>query len=670
MKISLNWLREFVDLPDDPQTLGRKVTSVGLAVDLLESKGGDTLYEFDITTNRPDCLNHLGMAREVGAIYGSTVRKPVFEVKEADEDTANVFSIDIADPDLCGRYCGRYIEGVRIGPSPEWLQKRLESIGQRSINNVADVTNFVMMELGQPLHAFDADTLHHQQIIVRRADVDERITTLDGQQRTLNPSILVIADADRPVAIAGVMGGAETEISNKTANVLLESAYFFPAGIRKTARSLSMSTEASYRYERGGDIELARYACDRAAALIQQVAGGRIYRGAIDVYPAPHQPVVASLRRHRIEEFLGAPVPDDVVDRIFQRLGFQPARTPEGWTVTVPSYRVDVGDEEDLLEEVARHHGFDNFPATLPPFAGSGSGKPYDQEERQLRNDLSAFGYSETYGLSFTDETTEARFGHAEKPVRLLNPMSEDWTLLRSSLVSGILQAVEWNMHRGRRDLQLYELGKVYREGSEKRMLVLAATGMLLQKSVHENPREAGFYDIKGDVEAILRAFDVSGTTTRENLPKYYHPGRSARLGGFAVAGEIHPDYTPAMKPHQRICLAEIDVDEILKSRLRHEAKPVLKYPSIRRDLSLLLERGVEYAAIRNTIADAGIAELVRFEPFDRLDKGPFPDSKYSLSVSLIYQSPERTLTDNEVESLDRRILELLEQRLGAQLRK
>lgn len=670
MKISLNWLKEFVDIPDDPATLGRKVTSVGLALDAMESHGTDTLFEFDITTNRPDCLNHMGMAREVSAIYGSPVRPPKFDFKESGDATDNVFSIDIADPDLCGRYCGRYIEGVKIGPSPDWLKNRLESIGQRSINNVADVTNFVMMEIGQPLHAFDADTLHNQQIIVRRADVDEKITTLDGQVRTLNPSILVIADADRPVAIAGVMGGAETEISGKTTNVLLESAYFFPAGIRKTARSLAMSSEASYRYERGGDIELARYACDRAAALIQQVAGGRIYKGAIDVYPAKHVPVKARLRRPRIAGFLGATVPDDAVDRIFQRLGFQPTRTEDGWSVTVPSYRVDVSAEADLLEEVARHHGFDNFPPTLPPFSGTGSGKPFEHEERELRQLLSACGYSETYTLSFSEEATEKKFRPDAAPVRLTNPMSEDWTIMRTSLVPGILKVLEWNMHRGQRDLQMYELSKTYDEAGEKRTLILASTGALRPKTVHEAERDFDFYDIKGDVENILGAFHIKTASSRNAIPAYYHPGRAAHCGEVAVFGELHPDYADTIKPRQRVYIAELDVDTILRSRQSTMAETLAKYPSIRRDLSLLLERNVDYASVRDVIREAGIRELVSVEPFDRLESGPFPQAKYSLSISLIYRSQERTLTDSEVEAFDLKTLDLLEQRLGAQLRK
>jgi phenylalanyl-tRNA synthetase beta chain len=669
MKISFQWLKEFVDVPDDAQTLGRKLTNVGLAVDAIESKGSDTVYEFDITTNRPDCLNHLGVAREASALYGTTLRRPAFDLREEGEDIDNIFSIDIADPDLCGRYSARYIEGVKIGSSPEWLKKRLEGLGLRSINNVADVTNLVMMEIGQPLHAFDADTLHNQRIIVRAASLDEKITTLDGQERTLNPTNLVIADADRPVAIAGVMGGAETEISSRTQNVLLESAYFFPLGIRKTVRALGLSTEASYRYERGADIEITSYAADRAAALIRQVAGGRIARGVIDVYPAPYKPTSAVLRRNRIPTFLGAPVPDEAVERILTRLGFATTRTETGWTALSPSFRVDVGTEEDLLEEIARHYGFDQFPATMPPFAGFGSGLPFEREEQELRHLISTAGYSETYGLSFSSESVEQKFRPDVEPVRLLNPMSEDWTILRTSLVPSLLKALQWNLHHGTRDLQFFELGKVYRKGDENRTLVLVATGAAQQKTVHTAERDYDFFDIKGDVESILTAFDIDPVTSRDPLPYYYHPGRAARMGDYAIFGELHPDYSDFIKPRQRVYVAELDVEKILRARVTRQAVAPPRYPAIRRDLSLLVERNVTYSMIQDVVRNAGIAELACIEPSDRLEKGPFPESKYSISVSLTYQSGARTLTDDEVDGFDRKIVELLAKRVGAQLR-
>jgi phenylalanyl-tRNA synthetase beta chain len=617
------------------------------------------VFEFDVTTNRPDCLNHLGVAREVSAIYGTALRKPSFEVKESEQRADDVFSISIADPDLSGRYCGRYLAGVKVGPSPAWLKERLELMGIRSINNVADVTNYVMMELGHPLHAFDAETLQGRQIIVRRAEFDEPLTTLDGVERRLNPSILVIADANRAVALAGIMGGGETEISGSTVNVLLESAYFNPMAIRKAARALNMNTEASYRFERGADIEMARYACDRAAAMIQAVAGGEIYKGVIDVYPGQSDRLEARLRRNRISSFLGAAVDDDSVERIFKRLEFETTRTSEGWTLRVPTFRVDVSTEQDLLEEVARHHGFDKFQPTLPDWQGYGSGLPHEAEERLLRSVLMGAGYSEIYTYSFSDEQTEGRYRPDAQPVKLANPMTEDATVLRTSLVPGMLQSIHWNLNRGIRDVQFYELSKVYDKDGERRALILASTG---------GGRD--FYDMKGDVETLVQTFDLEGQVSRDNLPSYYHPGRAARIGGVAILGELHPEYAEQLKIKQRIHVAEIDVEAILTGQKRHQIKPVPRFPSVRRDFSLLLDKGTQYGDVEKTISTAGISEVVRVEPFDRLETGPFPETKYSLAISVTYQSPDRTLTDAEVETFDSKILELLGQRLHAELRK
>jgi phenylalanyl-tRNA synthetase beta chain len=684
MKISLNWLKEFVDIPEDVRLLSRKVTGVGLAVESVEAAAVDTILEVDVTTNRPDCLNHLGVAREVSAIYGARLRKPVIELGEAGPNTADVFSISVADPDLCERYCGRYIAGVRIGASPAWLKERLEAVGVRSINNVADVTNYVLMELGQPLHAFDADTLKGRQIIVRRAEVGEKMMTLDGVERELNPSILVIADAERAVAVAGVMGGAETEISSSTTNVLLESACFNSLSIRKTSRALALSTEASYRFERGADVEMARLACDRAARMIQELAGGQVYRGVIDVYPERRKPAAAALRRRRIETFLGGPVEDAIVERILSRLEFEVSRTDEGWLLRVPSFRVDVSREEDLLEEVARHHGYDKFPSTLPVWSGSGSYVPLEAGERLLRNLLSSCGYSETIGLAFSDESIEGRFRPNAEPVKFLNPMSEDHSILRTSLVPTMLRAIQWNLNRGIRDMQLYELGKVYQPGDERRSLIIAGTGALRPRGVHDTEKDFDFFDLKGDVEHVLETFgvelDLNGPGIRARsgeerdphgeIPAYYHPLRSAGFGSAAVFGELHPEYAESFKLRQRVYIAELDVDNVLKSRERRMAQAIPRFPSIRRDLSLLLDKATRYADVHAVVAGAGVPELIRIEPFDRLESGSFPDSKYSLSILLVYQSTERTLTDSEVEKYDRQILTLLEDRLGAALRK
>jgi len=670
MKISLNWLKEFVDIPVDPRELGRKVTNVGLAVDGMEPHAGDIVFELDITTNRPDCLNHLGVAREIGAIFRTAIRKPQFNLRESPNKTADVISVSIADPDLCGRYCGRYIAGVKIGPSPAWLSQRLESVGIRSINNVADVTNYVLMELGQPLHAFDADTLDGHEIIVRRAGIGESMTTLDGIERSLNPSMLVIADGRQALALAGIMGGAETEISAKTTNVFLESAHFNPKTIRSTARSLAMNTEASYRFERGADLEMARTACDRAAALIQELAGGKILDGLIDVYPGRVEPTTATLRRARIEKFLGAAVEDSSVDAIFSRLEFSVTKTAAGWTVKVPSFRGDVQGEEDLLEEVARHHGYDRFPGTLPAWRGHGASLPLESEERRLRNLLSNSGYSEVITYSFSNEETERRFRPDIAPVRFQNPMTEDATILRTSLIPGILETFLWNLNRGIHDLQFFELSKVYSKAGESRALILAACGVLRTHSVHEASRAFTFFDLKGDVESILDSFGAPMELSSERVPAYYHPGRSARFGDLAVFGEIHPEQLEALKIRQRVFVAEIDVDRILSGTSRRSVQAIPRFPAIRRDFSFLLDKGTQYATVQQMIADVGIPELTRIEPFDRMESGQFANTKYSLSLSVIYQSTDRTLTDTEVEGFDRRILDVLEQRLGAQLRK
>jgi phenylalanyl-tRNA synthetase beta chain len=670
MKISYNWLKEFVDVPVDAQTVGQRLTHIGLALESHAELQGDSVLDLDVTTNRPDCLSHLGVAREVAAIYSLPLKKPRFTIDEVPRRAADVFSISIDDAELCGRYCGRYMSGVKIGPSPEWLRKRLEILGVRSINNVADVTNYVMLELGQPMHAFDADRLSGRQIIVRRAQVEEKLTTLDGVERHLNPSILVIADANKAVALAGIMGGGETEIVSSTTNILLESAYFSPLSIRRTARALGMNTEASYRFERGADIVMASTACDRAAAMIQQLAGGEILNGIIDVYPSVHTPVRINLRRDRIAGVLGAPVDDAVVTRIFERLELQPVKTAQGWSVEVPSFRVDLRGEEDLLEEIARHHGFDKFPATMPASRGFGALLPDEMRLRHLRDTLSATGYSEIYTYSFSNEEMERRFYPDVEPVRLRNPMSEEAAILRTSLIPGMLTTLQWNLNRGIRNLQMYELSKVYWNSGERRSLILGACGSVKPASIHEPAREFDFFTLKGDVEQILEGFNASIRLTTDNIPKYYHLGRFARIGHLAIFGELHPAYAELFKFRQRVLMAEIDVEMLLAHSAAREIEQIPKYPAIKRDFSILLDKGTQYAAVQRTIDSAGIMELVRVEPFDQMDSGPFPETKFSLSISVIYQSAERTLTDAEVERFDKTILQTLEQRLGAQLRK
>jgi phenylalanyl-tRNA synthetase beta chain len=668
MKISFDWLKEFVDIPDDAHGAGRRLTDVGLALDGIETRGGDTILELDVTANRGDCLSPLGVAREAAAIYDLPLRLPDRTVSGSRTGDPGI-AVGIGTPGLCGRYTARVILGVRVAPSPDWIVRRLAASGIRAVNNVADITNYVLLELGHPLHAFDLGRLGSREILVRTADNGESLETLDGVSRALDAEMLVITNGSRPVALAGVMGGAESEITDETTDILLESAWFDAGTVRRTARKLNLGTEASYRFERGTDPEMALLASDRATRLILELAGGEIAGEQVDVYPGRKPPRVVTLRRQSIPKILGAPIPDAEVRSIFERLAFRVGEDAAGWTVTVPLYRNDIEHEEDLLEEVARHYGYERFPPTLPAWAGEGRGLARAREERAARDALRGLGYSEACTLAFSDPDTERRFAPDLEPTALRNPLSGDDPVLRSTLVPGILRAVLWNLNRGVRDVRLYEIGKVYPTSGESTELVMAATGSIRPPSVHGPPLESGFFALKGDLESLLSQFGVDCAPGAEGLPAFLHPGRSLALGEVAVFGQLDPGVERDFRIRQSVCVALVKIERLWEAGLRTVAvRPVPKYPRIRRDFSLLIDRGVRFADIVSAIRKAGIAELVAVFPFDRLERGPFPESCYSLAITLEYQSVERTLTDSEVEEYDRLVLSRLDA-VGVRLR-
>src|SRR5215813_6034979 len=410
MKISYKWIKELVDVDLPPRDLAMKLTMAGLAVDAVENRGDDHVLEFDLTSNRPDCLSHLGVAREAAAVSNRTLRTPKVKLREAKAKTRDVTSVEILDPDLCPRYTARVIIGVKIGPSPDWLVERLDAMGQRSVNNVADITNYVMLEMGQPLHAFDLHQLRGERIVVRTARSGEKITTLDGEERDLTPETLVIADAERPVALAGIKGGEDSGITEKTVDVLLEAAYFAPAQTRATSKALGLSTEASYRFERGTDPEIVVKASDRAAALIAEIAGGEILSGLLDVYPTKAARHWIGFRRSRYSALTGLPVELGEAERILRGLGFTVEADVENdrLRAMAPSWRVDVSIEEDLIEEVARIAGYDNLKNTLPGSAGAGAYLPGEDARRAARLTLTALGYDEAVSFSFVNGETDA----------------------------------------------------------------------------------------------------------------------------------------------------------------------------------------------------------------------------------------------------------------------
>ncbi|HVB85646.1 MAG TPA: phenylalanine--tRNA ligase subunit beta [Candidatus Dormibacteraeota bacterium] len=697
MKLLYDWLREFVDVSAPASDLRTRLALSGLSIDSIDETAAGPVLDAEVTANRPDCLGHYGVAREVAAIYRLPVKPLEIKLKESAAKADDATRVETESPDLCGRYTARILRGVKVQPSPDWLRERLEAIGQNSINNVVDVTNYVMFELGQPLHAFDLDKLAERRIIVRRARPGEKIRTLDGAERTLAKDMCVIADASRAVAIAGVMGGAESEIGFSSRNILLESAWFDPISVRRTSKALGLRTEASYRFERGADPEMAETASRRAAQLIADLAGGEILAGVVDVFPRRESPVKITLSRSELLRIMGADVPDADIEGILGALGFGPVR--EGareaedpraqWKCHRPSWRQDVSRGIDLIEEVARHYGYDKFPPRLPPAKLPARRLPHAEAESRLRERLVALGYNEIVEIPLVDAQRDALFRQeGVAPAVIGNPLAEDASIMRSSGVVSVLNAVSWNLNHGQRNLRLFEIGKFYElrngEPVETRILTLAATGLAREKTIHESAREFTFADLKGDLDAIGAL--ARGLTWQSGGPNWLAASRAtyvslgqqaqgdnARGHAIGAAGQLARNIADRLKLRQEIFVAEINLEMLLAGIESAEANlkftPIPRFPAVERDFSLVLADGVQFAQVAETIRALQIAELRRIEPADLFRGGQIPAGKYSLMIRAVFQSPEETLTDSRVAGFSARIVAALEQKLGASLR-
>ena len=678
MKVSYNWLKDFVEIPTEPGQLKSDLTMVGLNVESVVATGGDWVLDVEITTNRPDCLSHYGVAREVATVYRKTLKRLEFFVKEGGARSSEEISIQIVDPELCGRYCGRVIENVQVKPSPEWLVKRLEGVGQRPINNVADITNYVLMELGHPLHAFDLARLKERKIIVRRALSGELLRTLEGTDRVLTSENLVIADGQRPVALAGVMGGEDSQIFSTTRSVLLESAWFDPVSIRRTAKAHGMHTEASHRFERGADIEMAPLAIDRAAGLIAELAGGEILRGLVDVYPKPRKREDLVLRRSEIRRLLGAEILWEEVERALRSLGFVTERRgTEGWRVTPPSFRLDVTREVDLIEEVARHYGYDRLPARLIPAPPRLERDATRERELAVSNLLCSLGYYETILPSLVDPEENSRFTDQPQVV-LANPLSQDASALRSSVAPSMVRALRWNLDRNQNDVRLFELGKTYALGldgapQERRVLSLGLTGSRRPTSVHDNERALDFFDLKGDLEALLGLFEIPGVELGMAGCGYYEPSQSGRFTAqgetLVIFGRLSSKIEREDKLRQPFWLAEVDFERLLTFPLRSRIfRPFSKYPPVERDFSLVVPEKVTFASLQAALRDLALEDIQSLRPMDLFQGGAIRAGHYSLLLRVTFQSPVRTLTSEEIAAASQRVVAALEP-LGVSLR-
>jgi phenylalanyl-tRNA synthetase beta chain len=762
MRILPAWLREFVDVKADDRQLAEDLTSAGIAVETVVEEHGATIYEMDLTTNRVDAMNHYGVAREASAIYGvelkpfetqlpspgrgpSTSLPAVASLRMTNGEgnavpstpaqggpppgmttsrervvtspgmtTGEVFPIVIEDAEGCARYTARIIRGVKIGPSPERIVKRLELLGSRAINNTADATNYAINELGHPTHAFDLDLLEGGKIIVRSARDGEVLKTLDGVDRKLSTDDLVIADANNPVALAGVMGGFDSMITEKTRNVLIESAWFDPATVRSMAKRHGMHTDASHRFERGADWDITPVACDRVAELILETAGGELVGERIDTVARKVERPLIVLHQSEVKRNLGIEIAVAEIERILRSLGFgiasssaaspNPAtafqytggsgggaqaavatKADTDFSVTIPTWRLDVDREIDLLEELARIYGYNKFPNTLPAFTGAVIALPNEAKDARVRETMLALGYDEAISLTFISETDAKIFGKGE-PLALANPLSEEAGYMRNSLAPGLLNMIGYNLNRGTSDVRLFEAGEVFEKvgdrHDERRRLAFAATGNLAPRSLHGDAQPVTFFHLKGDLEQLLRAFQHSALYFDDKAPAYFHPGRSARavLDGETVAclGQLHPEVAAARKLRRDIFLAEVWLDRLYKRPLREpKYQRISKYPAVGRDFSFVFDDAVTFERIRAGVEALGIAEMQSFAPAEiyRGDKThpgkTSPDGapgKYSILLHAEFQSQERTLRDDEVAQWSGQIVKALEV-LGGVLR-
>src|SRR5437764_238591 len=716
MKVVYNWLKDFVDVTAPPQELASRLALSGTNIAGVEDGPHGAVIDAEVGSNRPDCLGHVGIAREVAAIYKLPLKPVSPKPKESAAKASDAMKVEIQAPELCGRFTARVIRGVKIQPSPKWLKERLDASGVASISNVVDISNYVMLELGHPLHTFDYDKVRDHKIVVRAAKPKEKMRTLDGIEREFGPGICMISDGDgsRAIGIGGIMGGDETEISLSTKNVLIECAWFEPVAIRRAARFLKLHTEASTRFGRGADPEMAELASRRCAELILQLAGGGLLSGVVDVYLGKRAPKKIQVTRKELLRVMGADVPDKQIEASLSALGFAPVRVDQNrgaegsllaaWECTQPPWRAEVEREIDLIEEIARVYGLDKFPPRLPAARQGAARLLHHEAETRLRERLIGLGYREIVTIPHVAEERDALFRPAGvSPARLANPLSEEAGVLKSTGIVTMAAALEWNLNHGQRNARLFEIGRHYRlEGNqyiETSVLTIGGTGEAREKGLYDSGREFSFADLKGDLDAVgelAGGLCWSADSSRDGAhaaPTWLHAARRAqvsldlaptggqdsffdRQGGAAFlgeAGELARRVADRLKLRQAIFLAELGLDplyaaiEALKNSRRYQ--PLPRFPAVERDFSLLLADGITFAQISESIRSLGIPEIGAIEAVDLFRGKNVPAGKYSLLIRVTFQSREATLMDAQVNHFAGKIISILEHRHGAQLR-
>jgi phenylalanyl-tRNA synthetase beta chain len=669
MKVSLNWLNDYVAVGSDAEAVAETLSDLGFPCEGIESVNGEWVIDVEVTSNRGDCLGYLGIARELAAATGKPWQRPDVHINETQTDVSTLAAVEIQEPHLCARYTARVIEGVTVGPSPEWMKHRLETVGMRSVNNVVDATNYAMLETGQPPHAFDYAKIRNGRIVVRRAKKGETLVSIDGSLCKLTPEMLIIADPGKPIAVAGVMGGLDTEVSDMTQIVLLEDAYFDPVSVRTTSRALALPSEASFRFERTVDIAAVEWASWRTAQLIVQVAGGRIARGVIDAYPKPAETIRLCMRLSRLAHVLGISVPEDEVLRILKALAFDPSREGDVVHCTVPSWRSDMTREVDVIEEVARCYGYGKIPTeqkieiqvTAP-----------DQRQKYLQaigTCLNACGYFETINVDFVDETLARLFvmEQTRPPLSVKDASRKGMNILRQTLLGSLLSAFKTNVHVGNQPCQLFEIANTFVPLNGKGQLPRERTQLALVS-------DRSFMDLRGAVERVIRTMvrEAHIDFTPCSLP-WARSGAEISVNGqsLGVAGEFSDVVyqTLEIKNIQAVG-AEIDFDRLVQWITEFTAiKTIPRYPAIERDLSIIVDDKILWADIQGVINSKAPEELedIRFVEIYR-GKG-IENKKKSITLSLRFRDRDGTLTHETVDGFQSGIISALQQQIHATLR-
>jgi len=685
MKVTYNWLKEFVELKVSPEKLSEQLTMAGLSVASLERFNDDWVYDIEVTSNRPDWLSVRGIACEVAAVTGGKLKKNVHSPQSTvhgqrknKKDHRQNFSITIEDRKGCALYWGSLIKNVKVAPSPEWLKKRLESVGLRPVNNVVDITNYCLMEFGQPLHAFDFDKIRGSSIIVRRSRPGERLVLIDGSEKKLDPEVLVIADASKPLAVAGIMGGKDSEVTDRTVSVLLESACFDPVTIRRGTRSLGLASDASYRFERGVDKAGVKKALDAAARMIKDLCYGTFVESLECGSVVTNQNLKIELPLKNVEDILSVRISSGVIRSMLEKLGFVVrAKSKDALQVSVPTFRRDVKDTEDLIEEVARIHGYEKIPLTTPSI------KPFSFKisacqalEPKVRDIFVASGLKEviTYSLLSDDDFKKSAIPQPDVVRCLENPLNQDYSILRSTLVPSLLKTVAYNVNRGNKNFEIFEISHVF---SQKEQL---SAGLVLcgarRSTWLKEFKNYTLLDLKGILESLLAEVAVENYMVegaKEEAP-WASTAAVLKIDGerLCVFGQVSESVKVAweLKSKEDIFIAELSLETLAKfARLKKSLKPFLATPSILRDVSVLAPRNISFEKIKSVIQKQAEGYLKNLSFVECYQGKEIPGGSIGLTFSLEYAVKAKTLTDEEVNGIHQKVLQSLTEGLGLKLR-